>query len=122
MNLSLATKTAKSSLDQQYSDEATLLKKVTDWLEPQRRDGIKVIRVCDRYNKGYSDLFICVRGIFVVAELKDDEGTATPHQEIFIEEMQEVGAIGAVCRTVREVMNLVDEAKRRVPDWTWKKQ
>ena len=96
-----------------YSSEATLLSKVTDWLEPQRRDGIKVLRICDRYAKGYSDLFICVRGIFVVAELKDDTGKASPHQEQFIREMKEAGAIGGVCRTVKEVADLVDEAKRR---------
>lgn len=101
-----------------FEEEATLLRKVTDWLEPQRRDGIKVIRICDRYNKGYSDLFICVRGQFVVAELKDNEGTASPHQEQFIAEMLEAGAIGAVCRTVKEVADLVEEAKRRRPDWT----
>lgn len=88
-----------------------------EWLEPQRRDGIKVVRICDRYNKGYSDLFICVRGVFVVAELKDDTGTATPHQEQFIEDMIACGAIGGVCRTVKQVADLVDEAKRRVPDW-----
>lgn len=111
-------KIMKSELNRQYSDEATLLSKVTDWLEPQRRDGIKVIRICDRYNKGYSDLFICVRGIFVVAELKDDTGTATPHQELFIKEMKEAGAVGAVCRTVQEVADLVDEAKRRAAYWT----
>lgn len=97
--------------DLMYKEEADLLDAVTKWLEPQRRDGIKLIRVCDRYNKGYSDLFICVRGIFVVAELKDDTGTATPHQEIFIEEMQAAGGIGAVCRTVKEVADLVEEAK-----------
>lgn len=88
------------------------------WLEPQRRDGIKVLRICDRYNKGYSDLFICVRGIFVVAELKDDTGVATPHQEIFIKEMCEAGAIGDVCRTVKDVADLIDEAKRRGGEWT----
>jgi len=88
------------------------------WLEPQRRDGIKVIRVCDRYNKGYSDLFINVRGLFVVAELKDDEGTATPHQELFIKDILETGGIGAVCRTVKEVADLVEEAKRRAVWWT----
>jgi len=104
--------------DQMFSDEADLLKKVIEWLEPQRRDGIKVIRVCDRYNKGYSDLFICVRGIFVVAELKDDTGTASPHQEQFIEDMVKCGAIGGVCRTVKEVADLVEEAKRRRPNWT----
>lgn len=101
-----------------YKDEADLLKDTIKWLEPQRRDGIKVIRICDRYAKGYSDLFINVRGQFVVAELKDDEGTASPHQEQFIEEMIQCGAIGAVCRTVKEVADLVEEAKRRRPDWT----
>lgn len=101
-----------------FKEEADLLKAVTDWLEPQRRDGIKVIRICDRYNKGYSDLFICVRGIFVVAELKDDEGEASPHQEEFIADILACGGIGAVCRTVKEVADLVDEAKRRVPEWT----
>lgn len=82
------------------------------------RDGIKVIRICDRYNKGYSDLFINVRGIFVVAELKDDTGTATKHQEEFIRDMIATGAIGGVCRTVKEVADLVELAKRRVPEWT----
>ena len=101
-----------------YKEEATLLDKVTDWLEPQRRDGIKVIRICDRYSKGYSDLFICVRGIFVVAELKDDVGVASIHQERFIEEMIAAGAIGGVCRSVKDVADLVDAAKRRVPNWT----
>lgn len=96
-----------------FKEEADLLDAVKKWLEPQFRDGIKVIRICDRYAKGYSDLFICVRGQFVVAELKDDEGTASPHQEQFIEEMIACGAIGGVCRTVAEVAALVEEAKKR---------
>ena len=87
-----------------------MLKKVIEWLEPQKRDGIKVIRIVDRYTKGYSDLFICARGRFVVAELKDDTGTATPHQEQFIEEMQRCGAIGGVCRSVKDVADLIDKA------------
>lgn len=93
-----------------YTEEAALLKAVIRWLEPQQRDGIKVIRICDRYNSGYSDLFICARGRFVVAELKDDTGTATPHQELFIEEMEAAGATGGVCRTVKEVSDLIDKA------------
>jgi len=101
-----------------YEDEADLLKDTIDWLEPQQRDGIKVLRICDRYTKGYSDLFINVRGQFVVAELKDDEGEASPHQLQFIEDMVKCGAIGAVCRTVKEVADLVEEAKRRRPTWT----
>lgn len=110
-------KMGKLPSDRTYKEEADLLDAVTKWLEPQRRDGIKLIRICDRYNKGYSDLFICVRGIFVVAELKDDEGTATPHQELFIKEMLECCAIGAVCRTVKEVSDLIDIAKRRATWW-----
>ena len=103
----------KVDFDRQYSDEGTLLLKVTKWLEPQLRDGIKVVRICDRYAKGYSDLFICVRGRFVVAELKDDTGTPTPHQELFIEEMVKAGAIGGICRSVRDVQKLVNEALQK---------
>ena len=94
----------------QYKDEATLLAKVIEWLEPQRRNGIVVLRICDRYHKGYSDLFINARGRFIVAELKDDTGKASPHQELFIEEMQRCGAKGGICRTVKEVSDLVDNA------------
>jgi hypothetical protein len=75
------------------------------------------MRISDSFTKGYSDLFLCVRGVFVVAELKDDVGEATPHQEEFIADIIDTGGIGAVCRTVKEVAELVEEAKRRVPDW-----
>lgn len=101
-----------------YKEEAKLLEKVIDWLEPQFRDGIKVLKIRDRYAKGYSDLFINVRGQFVVAELKDDEGVASQHQLDFIEDMVKCGAIGGVCRTVADVANLVEQAKRRRPEWT----
>ena len=111
--MSSRTRTAKLPSDRMYSDEAALLSKVTEWLVPQQRDGIKLLRICDRYAKGYSDLFLCVRGQFVVIELKDDTGTASPHQELFIEEMLKAGAIGGVCRTVKEVADYVEEAKRR---------
>jgi hypothetical protein len=100
----------KQPSDKVYKEESTLLAKVVEWLEPQRRDGIKVIRVVDRYHKGYSDLFISAKGRFVVAELKDDEGTATPHQEIFIEEMNATGAVGGICRSVKDVQDLIDKA------------
>ena len=96
---------------QVYSDEATLLRKVMEWREPQQRERIKAIRVCDRYNKGYSDVFICVHGILVLAELKDDTGTPTPHQEIFLDEMRAAGAIGGICRSVKDVADLVEQAK-----------
>ena len=94
-----------------YEDEADLVKAVKEWLEPQERDGIKMLRICDRYTKGYSDLFICVRGIFVVAELKDNTGTPSKHQLDFIKEMVACGAIGGVCRSVKDVADLIEKAK-----------
>lgn len=100
--------------DKQYSDEGTLLKKVMEWLEPQKRDRIKAIRICDRYNKGYSDVFVCVHGILVLAELKDDTGTPTPHQIQFLEEMRAAGAIGGICRSVKDVADLIEQAKQLI--------
>lgn len=97
-----------------YEDEADLVKAVKEWLEPQERDGIKLLRICDRYAKGYSDFFICVKGIFVVAELKDNIGTASKHQEEFIEDMVACGAIGGVCRSVKDVADLIEQAKQRI--------
>lgn len=99
---------------QVYSDEGTLLKKVMEWLESQQRERIKAIRVCDRYNKGYSDVFICVHGVLVLAELKNDTGTPTPHQEIFLDEMRAAGAIGGICRSVKDVAGLVEQAKQLI--------
>ena len=107
----MTKKTIRLPSSRVYSDEADLMKAVKDWLEPQERDGIKVLRICDRYAKGYSDLFICVRGIFVVAELKDDTGKPTKHQLDFIKQMCAAGAIGGVCRSVKDVADLVEQAK-----------
>lgn len=95
---------------QTYKTESELLDKVMKWLEPQRRHGIVVLKVRDRYAKGYSDLFICARGRFVVAELKDDVGTASPHQEDFIKYMEAAGAVGGICRSIKDVSNLIDKA------------
>lgn len=113
------TKRSSFVLDQVYTEEATLLDKVIKYLEPQRRDGIIVLKIRDRYAKGYSDLFINVRGQFVVAELKDDVGEPSAHQIQFVEDMVACGAIGNhTCRTIQDVVDLIEEAKRRRPDWT----
>lgn len=104
----------KSPSDQWYKEEADLLDAVKKWLEPQRRDGIKLIPIRDRYARGYSDLFICVKGIFVVAELKDNVGVASKHQELFIEEIIACGGIGGVCRSVKDVADLIEQAKQRL--------
>lgn len=96
--------------ERMYKEESDLVKAVKAWLEPQERDGIKLLRICDRYTKGYSDFFINARGRFVVAELKDDTGTPSVQQEDFINDMRRCGAAGGVCRTVKEVSDLVDKA------------
>lgn len=112
------TKRANFAFDRVYKDEADLLQKVVDWLEPQRRDGIYVMKIRDRYTKGYSDIFICVRGLLVVAELKDDIGEPSQHQIDFVEAIISCGGIGNhTCRTLRDVADLVEEAKRRQPVW-----
>lgn len=102
---------AKLELEKQYQDEAILMTKVKDWLSVQ--PDIVTIRICDRYTKGYSDLFLCVNGLLVVIELKDDTGTATPHQKLFIKSIVDHNGIGGVCRTVGEVINYVEEARAR---------
>lgn len=105
--------TARSSLSQVYTDEGTLLRKVTEWLAPQQRDGIKTLRICDRYQKGYADIFICAKGWFVCAELKDDKGKTSPHQDQFLAAMRAAGAVCGVCRSVEDVKKLVEEGIRR---------
>lgn len=105
---------SKLPSDRVYSDEGVLQQKVMEWLAPQRRDRIVAIRICDRYNKGYSDVFICVRGILVLAELKDDTGKPTPHQLQFLEKMCEAGAIGGICRSVKDVSDLIEQAKKLI--------
>lgn len=96
--------------DRRYIDEATLLKRAIEWLEPQRRDGIRVLRICDRYAKGYSDLFIAVRGRLVVAEMKALNGRASPHQELFLSDMAGASVTGGICRSVKDVSDLIERA------------
>lgn len=94
----------------QYTEEAELLADVKDWLDSQRRCGVRYMRVVDRYTRGYSDIIVNAAGRMVVLELKDNIGTATPHQEEFIRDMLSGGATGGVCRTMQEVINYVHTA------------
>lgn len=93
-----------------YKEESKLLSECMKWLEPQRRNGIVVLKIRDMVSNGYSDLFICARGRFVVAELKDDVGKASPQQEDFITMMERAEAIGGVCRSVKDVSDLINKA------------
>ena len=94
-----------------YAQEATLTKKVKDWLGTQ--EDIAYYKASDRYQKGISDFIICVEGMFVAAELKAAGGTASPHQRLFIKEIQMAGGIGGVCYTLHDVKELVRAARLR---------
>ena len=94
-----------------YPLEETLTKKVKEWLDLQL--DISYYKASDRYQKGVSDIIMCVGGIFVAAELKAEDGEATPHQNLFIRDIIRVGGIGKVCYTLMEVKELVKAARER---------
>ena len=94
-----------------YAQEATLTKKVKEWLDTQ--EDIFYYKASDRYKKGISDFIICVDGMFVAAELKATGGTASPHQKLFIKEIQRAGGIGGICYTLHDVKELVRAARLR---------
>lgn len=108
----MMSKPVQSSSDlKRYAQEATLTSKVKAWLEVQ--PDIAFYKASDRYHKGISDVIICVRGIFVGAELKADDGKPSPHQLLFIKQIQRAGGVAGVCYTLGEVKELVEEARRR---------
>lgn len=84
---------------------------VAKWLNAQ--PDISWYPAQDRYQKGVSDCIIDCRGYFIAAELKADDGTATPHQNLFIEAHKRVRGIGGVCYTLQDVKKLVQEARDR---------
>ena len=102
---------ALSRSDQPYETEAQFLSVVKSYLEAQ--PDMMFMRICDRYSKGYSDIFICVRGIFVALELKDNTGKPTAHQLLFLEQLRRAGGIGGVCSTLDEVMNYINTAREQ---------
>lgn len=89
--------------------EADLTELVQDWLSIQ--PDLFHTKISDSFKKGISDILICVRGIFVACELKADDGTASPHQIKFIENVRRAGGIGDVCYTLDEVIKLVEQAR-----------
>lgn len=98
-----------SSDQKEYAQEATLTRKVKEYLEVQ--PDVHFYKASDRYHKGVSDVIICVRGIFVGAELKASKNKATPHQKLFISMIKTAGGVGGVCYTLADVKALVEEAR-----------
>lgn len=91
--------------------EADLTELVQDWLGLQ--SDLYHKKISDSFQKGISDILICVRGFFVAAELKADDGTPSRHQIKFIDNIRKAGGIGDVCYTLDDVISLVEQARKR---------
>jgi hypothetical protein len=100
------------NLHTRFKTEDKITALVKDYLESQ--DDIKATKISDRYKKGVSDFIANVGGVFVAIELKADKGTASPHQEEYIEENIQVGGIGGVCYTLAEVIHLISLARKKI--------
>lgn len=82
------------------------------WLEIQL--DVKADKVSDRFNKGVSDFLCCVGGVYVAIELKAMDKEPSPHQILFIKEVQRAGGIAGVCETLGEVKALVSAAREKL--------
>ena len=60
--------------------------------------------------RGVSDITCCIGGRFVAIELKDNKGTPSPQQLRYLEKVRESGGIGGVCRTIGDVLDLLENA------------
>ena len=109
-------KTDKLSSSHFYTEEAKLLSDVIEHLACRSREGIITLRINDISHRGYSDLFIVVRGYIVFAELKDNKGKESANQKVFREDMLKAGAIAGVCTNIYQVMQLIALAERRETD------
>lgn len=94
-----------------YRREGDLTDNVQEWLSLQ--SDLYHKKISDSFQKGISDILICVRGFFVAAELKADDGTPSRHQIKFIDNIRRAGGIGDVCYTLDDVINLVEQARKR---------
>lgn len=97
-----------------YAQEATLTRKVKEWLEVQ--PDIHFYKASDRYHKGVSDFILCVRGMFVAIELKARDGKPSPHQLLFIKQVHKARGMGKVCYTLDDVKSIVETVRLAFPE------
>lgn len=100
---------ASSSDHKKYALEAPLTAKVKGWLELQT--DIAFYKASDRYNKGVSDLVLCVGGVFCAIELKAEYNEMSAHQKLFIKQIRAAGGVAGDAYTLAEVKSLVEEAR-----------
>lgn len=103
----LACATFKKERDRVWTDEGELQAKVIDVLEIYTR---VINREAAATRRGVSDITCCIGGRFIAIELKDDKGTPSPQQLRYLEKVEESGGIGGVCRTIGDVLDLLEKA------------
>lgn len=87
--------------------EADILAKTVMVLEAI---GALVNREADAPRRGVADIIACVDGKYVAIELKDNEGIPSKQQLRYINKVRAAGGIAGVCRTLRDVFELLAKA------------
>ena len=103
----LACEAFKNDRELVWTDEGKLQDKVMDLLDIYTR---VVNREAAATRRGVADITCCIGGKFVAIELKDDVGTPSPQPLRYLEKVEESGGVGGVCRTIGEVLDLLEKA------------
>lgn len=98
--------------NQQFKTEAQLTKHVKKWLGQQ--DDLFFWKASERFIAGIPDFVVCVRGIFVGLELKDDTGKLSANQKLIANKIVKAGGIWAECRTVQDAIDAIDAARKKL--------
>jgi len=87
--------------------ETRLKAKVLAMLKKEFRDAW-VYKTSDRWKSGIPDVLVCKEGRFFAAELKVGKNKATRLQLSVLRKIQRAGGRVAVCRSVDQVRNLLN--------------
>ena len=103
----MACEAFKGDRDRVWTVESELQAKVIELLVIYTR---VMSREATATRRGVSDITCCIGGKFVAIELKDDKGTPSPQQLRYLEKVEASGGIGGVCRTIGDVLDLLEKA------------
>ena len=102
--------TAQSTSDlKRYRTEGAFSDVVYKYLDSQ--EDVRYYISSDRYRRGVADVIANVGGTMALLELKADKGKPSPHQQKFIKDLTSVGGCGGVCYCLRDVKNILEEAR-----------
>ena len=87
--------------------ETRLKEKVLAMLKKEFRDAW-IYKTADRWKSGIPDVLVCKEGRFFAAELKVGKNKATRLQLSVLRKIQRAGGRVAVCRSVDQVRNLLN--------------